>query len=42
MFVKNPVLVVAAVAAAVLAIVKRKRDQADVRVWQDATSDSSR
>ena len=38
----NPLLLVAGVLGAVLAVLKRKRDQADVRVWQDATSDSSR
>jgi len=38
----NPILLLAGMAAAVLAIVRRKRAQADVRAWQDATSDSSR
>jgi hypothetical protein len=38
----RPVLLVAALAAAALAVLRRRRGQADAALWREATSDSSR
>jgi hypothetical protein len=40
--VKKPLLLVAAVAGAVAAVLKRRRAQTDAALWREATSDSSR
>ena len=39
---KKPFLLVAAVAGAVFATLKRRRAQADAALWRETTSDSSR
>ncbi len=39
---KKPFLLVAAIAGAVIATLKRKRAQSDAALWREATSDSSR
>jgi hypothetical protein len=40
--VSKPIVAIAAALAVVLAVVKRRRGQADAALWREATSDSSR
>jgi hypothetical protein len=40
--VSKPIVAIAAALAAVFAVVKRRRGQADAALWREATSDSSR
>lgn len=39
---RTPLVLVAAVAGAVAALLKRRQSQADAALWREATSDSSR
>ena len=39
---RRPIMVAAAAAGAALALLKRRRGQADTALWREATSDSSR
>jgi hypothetical protein len=40
--VRKPILLVAAVAGALVTVVKRRHTQASEALWREATSDSSR
>jgi hypothetical protein len=39
---KRPLVLLAAVGGALLALVRRRKGQADAALWREATSDSSR
>jgi len=39
---KRPIVLIVGGAAAVLAILKRRRNRGDANVWREATSDTSR
>jgi hypothetical protein len=40
--VRKPLVLIVAVAGAAVAVVRRRRSQADAALWREATSDSSR